>query len=248
MTDVALRLDHRSRIPLHLQAEQLLRELIRQPEYRRGQYLPNEVTLARQLGISRNTLRAGIARMMFEGLLERRAGVGTRAVTRPLQSGIAQWHSFTREMQRKGIDAQSFALDVRIVKASEAVSAALQINAGRAVLRLDRLRGWNERPVVHFRSFLHPRLGLGGEEDFTGPLYQLIEARSGVSAEGSREELRAVPADAALARLLRVPRGTPLLRRDRSVHDASGRPIEYAVVHYLSSHFALTLDIRRDRP
>jgi DNA-binding GntR family transcriptional regulator len=58
----------------------------------------------------------------------------------------------------------------------------------------------------------------------------------------------AVAADAGIAKLLRVPRGTPLLRRNRTVFDASGRPIEYAIVHYVSSRFALTLDIRRGNP
>jgi DNA-binding GntR family transcriptional regulator len=41
--------------------------------------------------------------------------------------------------------------------------------------------------------------------------------------------------------------GSPLLLRCHTVFDASGRPIEYAEVQYVSSRFTLTLDLRRDQ-
>ena len=53
-------------MPLHAQVERLLRDLIREPAYREGRLLPDEVTLARRLGVSRNTVRAGIARLAFD--------------------------------------------------------------------------------------------------------------------------------------------------------------------------------------
>ncbi len=243
-----MRLDHRSRVPLHVQAENVLRELIRRPEYQGGEFLPDEATLARQLGISRNTLRAAIARLTYEGLLERKAGVGTRVASRPVNSGLAAWHSFSHEMEKKGVQVQTFARDVAEAEADADVARALQLRAGARVLRLDRLRGWDDEPVVHFRSWLHPRLGLTGNEDFGQPLYEVITSTSGVVDDHAHEEMSAVAADREVARLLRVRRGTPLLLRRRVVFDASNRPIEYAVVHYLSSRFTLTLDIRKEPP
>ncbi len=243
-----LRLDRRSPVPLHAQVERLLRDLVRRPEYKGGKALPDEVSLARRLGVSRNTVRAGIARLVFEGLVERRAGVGTRAASRGVvPSGVGAWHSFTREMEGKGIRVETFARDLAREPADRETARALGLRPGSRVLRLDRLRGWKGEPVVHFRSWLHPRLGLTGDEDFERPLYELVESSSGVVAEDAREELGAVAADARMARLLRVRPGTSLLRRVRVVTDPGGKPIEYAVVHYRSDRFTLTLDIRRDR-
>jgi len=244
----SLALDHRSRMPLHAQVEELLRALIRQPEYEAGKLLPDEVSLARKLGVSRGTLRAGIARLMYEGLLERRAGVGTRVARHALPSGVGAWHSFTQEMHRRGLTVQTFKLQTRMLPAPRPVAAALEIAEGTPVLRLERLRGWDDEPVVLFTSWLHPRLGVSPEEDFSRPLYDVIEARSGVAADRSREELSAVSADAALARRLQVKKGAPLLWRRRVVLDPSGRPIEFAVVHYRGDRFTLTLDLRREQP
>jgi DNA-binding GntR family transcriptional regulator len=54
-----------------------------------------------------------------------------------------------------------------------------------------------------------------------------------------------VSADAAMARRLQVGREAPLLLRSHTVHDAGSRPIEFAEAHYVSSRFALTLDMKR---
>jgi GntR family transcriptional regulator len=242
-----LRLDHHSPLPLHAQVEQLLREMIKERAYQDGALLPDEVSLSRQLGISRNTLRAAISRLVYAGLLERRAGVGTRVISPALESGIGQWHSFTHEMQRKGVDLQTFAITARLVDPPADAMRAMKLDEGRKVLRLDRLRGWDDVPVVHFRSFLHPRLGLKDDGDFSRPLYEIIESQTGVTADHAHEEMRAVASDVAMSKLLGIRRGTPLLQRNRIVYDASHRPIEYAIVHYLSARFALSLDIQRGK-
>ena len=62
---------------MHKQAESFLRDLISSDEYK-GKMLPNEIELAEQLKISRNTLRQAINKLVSEGLLIRKKGVGTR--------------------------------------------------------------------------------------------------------------------------------------------------------------------------
>src|SRR5256885_2139938 len=154
-----LRLDYQSPVPLHAQVERLLREMIAQPKYQQGELLPDEVSLSRRLGISRSTVRAGINRLMYDGLLKRKRGVGTSVNSRPVESGISQWPSFTHEMRRKGIAVETFAVKVRQTCAPPPVAQALLIGVSAKVLQLDRLRGWDGKPVVHFRSFLPPWLG-----------------------------------------------------------------------------------------
>ena len=47
-----LRLDPNSTQPLHQQAEDLLRTMIQQEEYKKGKLLPNEVELSKELNRS----------------------------------------------------------------------------------------------------------------------------------------------------------------------------------------------------
>ena len=240
-----VRLDHKSHLPLHAQAEQVLREMIQRPEHRAAGLLPDEVSLSRSLGISRNTLRAAIGRLVAEGRLERKAGIGTRVTEPKVQSGVGAWHSFTREMDAKGIKVENYSIKVHLLAAPDEVARELQLKPGTEVLCLDRVRGWDGQPEVHFRSYLHPRLKLSADADFSQPLYELVKERCSIVADQSQEELTAVAADRRLARLLDVKVGTPLLRRDRTVLDTGRRPMEFAVVHYRCDRFRLTLNLRQ---
>lgn len=235
-------------MPLRAQVESLLRKLVRQPEYQKGALLPDEIALAAHLGVSRGTVRSGISKLVFEGMLDRKAGVGTRVSNGHLESGIRNWHSFTREMASKGITVQNFQMEYRQVKASKDAALTLQLNAGTPIWRLDRVRGWEGKPVLQSTSWFHPRLKLDGSEETSQPLYEMIEKIAGASPHHAREEFLAVSADARMARLLEVDRGTPVLLRRHTVFDASNRPFEFAEVRYVSSRFTLTLDMRRGKP
>ena len=240
-----LALDHDSPVPLRAQVESLLRELIRQPEYQNGALLPDEVALAAELGVSRGTVRSGISKLVFEGLLDRKAGIGTRVSNRNVESGIREWHSFTREMASKGIIVENFKLTYHQVPASKEAMQALQLDSARTLWRMDRVRGWSGQPVLHTMSWFHSRLGLKGNEATNQPLYEMIEQATGVRPHHAREDFLAVSADAQMARQLDVEKGCPLLLRRHTVYDAGNRPFEYAEVRYVSSRFALTLDVRR---
>lgn len=100
----SLSIDHKSKLPLHIQVEGLLRELINLPKYKDGAFLPKEVELANRLGISRNTIRQATNKLENEGLLIRKKGIGTKvAVQAPLQTSLNNWYSFTQEMKSSGI-------------------------------------------------------------------------------------------------------------------------------------------------
>jgi len=157
-------------LPLHRQVEERIRQLVALPEFRHGALMPDEVTMANRLGVSRGTARAALLRLVHEGVLERKAGVGTRVMRPRAESGIRAWRSFSREMAAKGVRVENFSSEIRPHAATEKAAQALQLAPGAMVLRLDRVRGWDGFPVLLSRSWLHPRLRLTGREDFSQPL------------------------------------------------------------------------------
>lgn len=64
--------------PLHRQIHDQLRDAIERGELRPGDRLPASRVLAKELQVARNTVEAAIARLVSEGLVERRVGLGTR--------------------------------------------------------------------------------------------------------------------------------------------------------------------------
>jgi GntR family transcriptional regulator len=230
-----------------VQVENLLRGLMRQPEFQKGALLPDEVRLAARLGVSRGTVRSSITKLVHEGMLERKAGVGTRVSNRFAESGIRAWRSFTREMATKGVTVENFKIIYRLIKPGPNVVQSLQLTSLAPIWCLERIRGWNGKPVLQTISWFHPRLGLNGAETFERPLYEVIKSTSGIQPHHAREEFSALSADARMARLLEVAKGTPLLLRRHTVFDPGKRPFEYAEVRYVSSRFELTLELSRGK-
>ncbi len=238
-------IDHKSPIPLHVQAEELLRKIAKQPQYQKGKHLPNEIELAHKLNISRGTLRQAINKLVYEGLLVRKKGIGTK-VNNMVSSKALNWLSFSQEMAIRGIPIKNFELSLSWVKPEESIANFFEINANKKVLKLERLRGRPEGPFVYFVSYFHPRIGLTGEEDFKRPLYEILEKDHQVIANLSKEEISARAADKFLAGKLQLDVGSPVLFRKRFVYDQVERPTEYNLGFYRADSFVYIIESRRE--
>ncbi len=240
-----LSIDHNSPVPLYLQAEKLLRDMIALPEHQEGKLLPNEVDLANKLGISRNTLRQATNKLVYEGLIYRKKGVGT-VVAKPVDSKATNWLSFTQEMESKGMQVVNYDIAHAWVVPDASVLNFMGLEEGTQVLKMDRLRGDETGPFVYFTSYFHPRTGLTGDEDFNKPLYNILQQDYSIIAKLSKEEIRAQACDKQMAERLNINIGDPILVRKRMVYDPGKRPIEYNVGYYVANSIVYTVESERD--
>lgn len=240
-----LQIDHASPVPLHLQVEALLRQLIEMPQYKAGEFLPREVEMAKQLGISRNTIRQATNKLENEGLISRKKGLGTKVAARTLTTRLDNWHSFTQEMNDSGIAFTNYLIKASLEEIDERLATFFNLPEKSRLVKLVRLRGDIDGPFVLFESFFHPRTGIGPDEDFTQPLYELLESRYNTLVSLSREQIRARKATAFIAGQLRIKTGDPVLFRERFVFDAGERPVEYNTGYYNAEKFTYSIEIKR---
>ena len=73
---VQIKINTELEIPLHLQIETEIKKHIREQCCRPGDFLFTEVGLSREAGISRDSVRQGVNRLVNDGLLERRRAKG----------------------------------------------------------------------------------------------------------------------------------------------------------------------------
>jgi len=217
----------------------------REEEYQNGKIMPNEVDLAKQLAISRTTLRQAINKLVFEGLLVRKKRIGTKVANGVVSSRSNNWLSFSQEMKLRGITIKNFELHVTWVEPDEAIANFFEIKTDRKVLKMEKVRGKSYEPFVYFVSYFHPRVGLTGDEDFKRPLYEILEHDHSVVATLSREEISAMAADTFIAEKLRIAAGDPVLFRKRLVFDQGERPIEFNLGYYKADSFVYTVESTR---
>ena len=237
-------LDYNSHTPLYVQIEEQLRREMDKPEYRNGKKFPNEEVLAKELGVSRSTLRQAINKLVYEGLLIRKKGKGTIVSNKSVTTKANNWLSFSQEMKALGIKVKNYELDVKYVEPTDEICNFFNIDKSMKVLKLERLRGGINKPFVYFISYFNPKIQLSLEDDFSSPLYEVLEKHN-VIVKLSKEEVSAILADEVLAKKLQIEVGMPILKRKRFVYDRVGDPVEWNEGYYDADSFTYTIESER---
>ena len=157
-------------------------------------------------------------------------------------------------MKALGITIKNYELHICWEQAAPEVARFFQVTPDTRILRMSRVRGSEQAPIVYFYSYFNPAIGMTGEEDFTQPLYTMLEQRYGVIVHKSVEEVSAMLADEELADKLgiraaqQIPEttpGDPILKRKRLVLDASGFPVEFNVGYYRADSFTYRIEAEK---
>jgi len=220
------RIDRRTPVPLYFQIAERLRDDMRTRRMRRGDLLTTDERVQQEFAVSRATARKALDELVDEGLVERVTGKGTFVTEPRLQVPLPAMLSFTEELERRGMRPRTRVVSVGWVPAGERVAQALGLQAETRVLRLERIRYADEKPVLHTVDVLPEQLRIGPGEDFSGSLYRLVESH-GVRLAECQNLIRAAVTDRRLGRLLQVKKGFPVLALQRTSYDADGRPVLY---------------------
>jgi GntR family transcriptional regulator len=246
-SDKDFRLDPESPLPLHAQIEKFLRILITDKKYIDGSnFLPKEESLSKKFGVSRNTIRQAINKLVQEGLIERKKGVGSKVVQKKISTRLDNWISFTKEMKNQGIDVVNYLINISPVNADEEVNKALSLTKPQKIWCLKKIRGSKESRYLYSVSYFHPRTGVSDKDNFKKPLYELLEKYHDTIVSVSKEKLTAVKAGAEIAEMLDTKENDPILKRERIVYDSGNRPVEYNIVYYRTDYFTYDIDIKRE--
>src|SRR6266436_9501289 len=89
--------------------------------------ISTEPELMGEYGVSRATVRQALAGLIAEGLLEIRRGLGTYVTAPRFEHTIGGFYSFSREIERHGLQPGTRVLDLRTEAAAGDVAEALGI-------------------------------------------------------------------------------------------------------------------------
>lgn len=215
--------------PLYKEVKQSLTRELAGGEWRPGEALPSESALAQRFKVSIGTVRKAVDELVAERAVVRHQGRGTFVSTHDARRLLFHFfHIVPRAGERGYPDTRTIAF--RRDRATAAEGAALGIAAGAPVWRIRNLLSLDGAPAIVDDIVLdRARFADLTERIFTqrdNTIYNLYQARYGLNVLRISERLRATLADAAIARLLPVKRGAPLLeinRVARTYHDA---PVE----------------------
>lgn len=218
-------------------AEQALSNLLAKGGYRAGDRLPPEPELARQLGISRATLREVLRTFEAQGLIVRRRGVGTFVNAPPVsvETGLEVLESLDQILSRRGTRAPARDIAIRQSTADPKSAARLDIPVGSPVIVITRTRLVDGIPVTWHLDVIPTDVISFQEMEsiFTGSVLDTFRARGHPVIAYAHTDILAVDADAQLARALDVEEGRCLLFLEQVLYDTNNHPVSYERHYYV---------------
>ena len=231
------------RRPLRYSVATSLRERIAAEGLEPGDRLPSEPALARSLGVSRSSLRAGIALLEEDGLIRRLHGSGTYVSHRPVaRNDLGRNFSVSSLIAATGMKPGS--VDERCVAeiAPPDVAAALGVAAATPVCALRRVRTAGARRVVDSTDWcradvvaLEEMRALAGGSIYTALAERGLPVHHGVAT------MTPEVARGTVAKRLRVQEGVLLLTLFQLDSTADGTVVLVSQEHHLAEAFEITV-------
>src|SRR4030081_1724055 len=146
-------LDRASPVPLYYQLAQNMETAIRSGRLSSGSHLDNEIDLARQLGVSRPTVRRAIGLLANKGLVIRRHGIGTLVVPVRVRRPV-RLSSLYDDLKESGQTPATRLLALRNVAAPAGGAPPSQISGGPPIRLFERLGRAAHQPIAFIVNFL----------------------------------------------------------------------------------------------
>ncbi|HXW81790.1 MAG TPA: GntR family transcriptional regulator [Acidimicrobiales bacterium] len=247
MTETArASIDFRSFEPYYLQLKRILLKDL-EDNGAEGSLLPSEAELCARYSVSRTVVRQALAELENDGLVLKVKGKGTFVTGHKLDTSFIQDNlGFYESMTRTGHVVQSRILRLDAVPSTVDLARLLEIGVGEEVIRFDRVRSIDGRPVQVVRAFMPGRLfpGLVDVDMTDRSLYQVLRDAYGLHPASGHRAIEAVPLSREDADHLGVPKGTPGLRVYSITRSSDGVVFEHFIAHYRGDSFRFELEVR----
>ena len=206
-----------------------------------GERLPAEPDLAKDLGVSRATLREAMRSFEGQGLIRRRQGVGTFVVSQSkvIDTGLEMLESIETMAQKIGLDVAMGDLRIEDIRANQEQADKFQVELNAPLVKITRVIHAEKRPVAYLIDTLPAGIISQREinSGFTGSVLDMLIQRGTPELANSIAEVHAVAAAVEVSRALEIQRGDVLLMFTGELFTNTDRVIDISASYFLPGYF-----------
>jgi GntR family transcriptional regulator len=205
-----------------------------------GARLISEPELAKQLGVSRATLREAMRTFETQGLIRRRQGAGTFVVGKVpvIDAGLEVLESLETMARRMNLVITVSDLSLEQIDADDDHAVGLNAAVGTCLTRIRRVMRADTRPVAYLIDTL-PEDVLRLQDipqGFNGSVLDFLLER-GNDLRISRAAISATNATAEVAKALEIQRGDVLLQFVSQLFASDGRIVDHTLSYFIPGYF-----------
>ena len=224
---------------LYLQVIERLKNDIECGIFKENERFPSEFELARNLGVSRATLREALRLLEEEKVIVRKHGVGTFVNPKPLfSSGIEHLTSISTMIRDGGMEPGTIVMEITEMKPNKKDIERFNCNNDDELVTIKRVRTADGEPVVYcIDNVLSKDLPVGTEELLNVSLFDAIEKTGKIRIEQAVANIEPVGYDEEASSILRCGLDVPLLVLLQSHYSAEGEMVLYSKNYFRADKF-----------
>jgi GntR family transcriptional regulator len=217
-----------SKQPLYCQVANVLVERIARGIWKPGTSIPNEVDLAREMGVSTGTMRKALNRLESNHLIVRQQGRGTYVED---QTKLNHLQRFDPLRHASGIAITSIGKVIaqEFGPATEIERVQLSLEADETVLRTTRIRTHMGRPYIYETAVIAASRFPGLNGDTGDYVLAALGQKHGVILGQAVEQLTLCESTKEVASALDVAAGAILVKLDRIISAFASEPLEWRI-------------------
>lgn len=231
--------------PRYLIVIEEIREKINNGELQSGERLPSETSLAKELGVSRNTLREALRILEEENIIIRKHGIGTFVNRKPVfQGGIEELFSITELIEREGKEPGTEILFTGYVEPHQDDIKELELKEDEQVFLVKRVRTAGDTPLVYCIDKVPDSILQKGYKLREESIFNSLED-AGIVIHHAESQISTISYHNEISKIMNCDHHSPLLVL-RQVHfDDSNRPVLYSINYFRSDQ--ITFNVLRRR-
>lgn len=224
---------------LHRQITNILKKQIQRGEFKPGDRLMSEESLAKYFEVSRATIREALKILEQENYVITKHGSGTFISESAVfvSNAINQLRSTTEMADTAGLKLTSKTIALEVEFPDKVIQEYLGLTGHGYVVRMERIRLFQNEPVIYSRD-IFPRdivPDMSSLNQFEGSLFVFLEKNCNVQIKSAEATVSAV---AKIEWPVEISaKDIPALLFEQLHYDQSGNPVLYSVDYYRSDRF-----------
>lgn len=232
--------------PLYEQVKKAILDRIISGEWGPGSFLPSEMALAKEYGISQGTLRKALNALTREKRLVRYQGKGTAVAILDEDNSLLPLLLLS-DKNGKPVYPLSQIYSIRLAQPTDAERSALALSPKIKVIHIDRVRMLDDCPLINERITLATTRFPGFSLDFDNvptTLYELYQLQFGITVARAIEQIEVAMPDSDDMKYLNITPNHPLLRVTRTSFDLQDQPVEFRISRINTANHVYQADLR----
>ena len=226
------------------QVKDYLLNYIEQNQLKRNDPLPSEAAIAKQLGVSRNTLREAYISLENEGVIVRRHGVGTFvAYSHIIRDSLNEFLPFAQMIQESGHTPGFQTLSMSFKNAPADVYEVFNVSSETPLRHIKRLVRADQQPVIYVDDFFSPSVEAANLnwDAFDGNTVRFLASAISLAPHQIQSRIRVTTLNSEISQYLELAEGAPILNVRSTIFTADNQPIVFSNIHFNSDVIELNI-------